>query len=57
MTVDEDGAASPFFVIETDKKVYYPGDIMEISVSLRVKDEPLFHVDSLVVNIKGTESF
>lgn len=44
-----------FFYIETDKKVYYPGETIEISVHLRVS-EPIERAESLVIVVKGNES-
>ena len=45
-----------FYIIETDKNVYYPGEYIECAVHLRLR-EPLFRAESLQVHIKGTESF
>ena len=45
-----------FFYIETDKKVYYPGETMAISVQLRLS-ESIERTESLVIIIKGRESF
>jgi hypothetical protein len=36
--------------------VYYPGEVIEISVLLRLK-HPLTRAESLVLHIKGVESF
>lgn len=43
-------------MIETDKKVYYPGDLIECAVSLRLL-EAIYSAESLVVKVKGKESF
>jgi len=54
--VAEEEPPSPFFRVETDKKVYYPGETMEVSVNLRLL-ETLCRVEKLVFQLKGKESF
>ncbi|TNV80667.1 hypothetical protein FGO68_gene12481 [Halteria grandinella] len=45
-----------FMVVETDKRVYYPGETIEVAVFLRLP-APLYSVESLVINLKGKEYF
>ena len=45
-----------FMVIETDKKVYYPGEVMECTVNLRLQ-YPITRAESIVFQIKSQESF
>lgn len=45
-----------FFYMETDKNIYYPGEVMKISVHIRLF-EPLLRAESLNVHVKGIESF
>lgn len=46
----------PFFLLETNKRVFYPGEYIELAVHLRLT-ETLHRVDSLSVHLKGVESF
>jgi len=42
--------------LETDKRIYYPGDIIEGCVNLIISS-PLVNVGSLQIRFKGKESF
>lgn len=43
-------------IVETDKRVYYPGDTIEVGVYLRLPS-PIYSVESLLISFKGKESF
>ncbi len=45
-----------FILLETDKRVYYPGDYIEMAVHIRLI-ETINRVESLSVQLKGVESF
>ena len=45
-----------FFYLETNQKVYYPGDIIEVYVHLRTY-KTLTKIDTLNLQVKGIESF
>jgi len=45
-----------FFYLETDKRIYYPGDVIDVAVHLRTY-KTLSRVESLIIQIKGIESF
>ena len=42
--------------LEPSKNVYYPGEVMEVAINLGVEKE-IEHAESILVNIKGKESF
>ena len=45
-----------FFYLETNQKVYYPGDLIEVYVHLRTY-KTLPKIDTLTLQVKGIESF
>ena len=45
-----------FLLLETDKHVYYPGESIECSIQLHLREE-LEHADRITVNIRGKEKF